>query len=254
MTRARVAVVTGASDGIGRALSLELAREGYAVGLIARRVDRLATLQAAIEGDGGRAFAAAADVADREALLAAVRRIEDALGPTDLLVANAGISRPTDPLAPDARCLEEELAVNVVGVATAVEAVLPGMIERGGGHIVAVSSVAGWRGLPQAAGYCASKAALTTYMESCRIDWRDHGVTTTTVHPGFVDTPMIANADHPKPFQMSAEDAARRIARAIRTKRTRCDFPRPMVWIMRVVKHLPDAILARATRRPDRDA
>lgn len=254
MTGARVAVVTGASDGIGRALALELAREGYAVGGIARRADRLATLEAAIEADGGRAFAAAADVADRNALLAAVRRIEDALGPTDLLVANAGISRPTDPLAPDARCLEEELAVNVVGVATAIEAVLPGMIERGAGHVVAVSSLAGWRGLPEAAGYCASKAALSTFMDACRLDWRDHGVTTTTVHPGFVDTPMIAKADHPKPFQMSPEAAARTIARAIRKKRKRCDFPWPMAWMMRVVRHLPDGALAWASRRPGRSA
>lgn len=254
MTRTRVAVVTGASDGIGRALSLELAREEYAVGGIARRAEPLASLHAAIEAEGGRACMAAADVADREALLAAVRRIEDALGPTDLLVANAGISRPTHPLAPDARCLEEELGVNVVGVATAIEAVLPGMIERGEGHVVAVSSLAGWRGLPEAAGYCASKAALSTFMDACRVDWRDHGITTTTVHPGFVDTPMIADADHPKPFLMSAEDAARRVARAIRKKHKRCDFPRPMVWMMRVVRHVPDAVLAWASRRPDRSA
>ena len=252
MTATRVAVVTGASDGIGRALALELAREGWDLGLVARRKERLDAVRAAIEAEGGRATVAAADVADRDALLGAMADVAARLGPVDLLVANAGISRPTDPLAPDARRLEEELAVNVVGVATAIEAVLPSMVERGRGHVVAISSVAGWRGLPGAAGYCASKAALTTLMESYRLDWRAHGITTTTVHPGFVETPLIADEPHPKPFLLSAEEAAAIIGRAIRKKRARCDFPRRMVWTMRFVRRLPDAALVGAMGRARR--
>jgi NADP-dependent 3-hydroxy acid dehydrogenase YdfG len=245
----RVAFVTGASSGIGAALARVLARRGVAVALAARRTDRLEAMARGIEGDGGRALAVRVDVGDLTSVRAGVHAAEAALGPIDLLVANAGISRHTDSVALDPGDLEAEIRTNALGAFFAMHAVVPGMLERGRGHVVAVSSVAGWIALPGEAGYAASKAWLTRLVESLRLDWRKRGVTTTIVHPGFVDTEIVADADHPMPFLMDADRAARRIDRAIRRRQKRCDFPRRMVWLVRLGRLLPDRLRAHLVER-----
>jgi short-subunit dehydrogenase len=244
-----VAIVTGASSGIGRALALRLAAEGHRVGLIARRRDELEEAAGAISAAGGRAVAAPADVGDRGALHAAVAEVEGRLGPADVMVANAGFGAPTrlDPL--NTGDVETTFRVNVLGVVYSVEAVLPGMLRRGRGHLVAVSSLAAFKGLPGESAYCASKAAVNAYMEGLRIALRGRGVAVTTICPGFVRTPMAPMDAAATPFIMSADAAARRIARAIARRRSGVvRFPWPMAALMALIARMPDALVARLIR------
>ena len=248
----RVALVTGASSGIGWALARVLAlEEGYAVGLVARRADRLETLAREIGDAGGRAAVAQADVGDRDAMRRAREDVVRALGPVDLFVANAGKASGTPALAPDAEGFEREVRTNLLGAFYGIEAVVPGMVARGGGHVVAISSLAAWRGFPGSGGYCATKIALTRLMESLRLDWKAAGIHTTTVHPGFVKSEITDAQQRPLPFLMDAEPAARRIARAIRRRRKHCNFPWPTAVLSRVAALLPDALLLRLHRRDD---
>ena len=241
----RVAVVTGASSGIGRALVLELAGRGYKVGLVARRRPLLEVLGREIASRGGRAHVADADVADRQKLHSAIRKIEDELGPVDVLVANAGIGIPTQ-LAPlNTTDVEETFRVNVLGLVYSIEAVLPAMLDRGCGQLVAVSSMAAFKGLPGESAYCASKAAVNLYMEGLRIGLRQRGIAVTTVCPGFVATTITPMDAAATPFEITAEAAAHRIARAI-DRRTSgvISFPWPMALLMGLIRRLPDFLVA----------
>lgn len=244
--RARVAVVTGASSGIGRALARQLAVENLRVGLIARRQEALDELATQIKDKQGSAYAAAADVGDREALRRAVRAIEESLGPIDVMVANAGLGVPTrlDPL--NIAEVEATFRVNLLGVIYSIEAVLPGMLRRGAGQIVAVSSLAAEKGLPGESAYCASKAAVNVYLEGLRIAVRKRGIAVTTVCPGFVDTTITPMDAAATPFQISADQAARRITRAIlRRQQGVIRFPWPMAALMAILRRLPDSLVAR---------
>ena len=255
---APVAVVTGASSGIGRATAVRLAERGYRVGLLARRRAELDSAAEDIRGAGGRAFVAAADVTDLEALKGAVDAIERDLGPVDLLVANAGFAAPTrlDPL--NVAEVETTIRVNLLGVIYSVGAVLPGMLARGRGHLLAVSSLAAFKGLPGESAYCASKAGVNAYMEGLRIALRRRGVVVTTVCPGFVRTAMTESAPmdtSATPFEMSADAAARRIVRAAtRGRGGLVRFPAAMAWVTDVVARLPDAVVARLVRVSDAGA
>src|SRR5581483_4216257 len=188
--KGQVAVVTGAAGGIGRALCRELSRAGVRLGLLDRNAEGLAALADEVKPC---AFAVA-DVRDRAAVRGAIASLADQLGPVDLLVACAGITGAT--LVDDLAVAETEaiLEVNLLGVAYAIDAVLPGMLARGRGHIVALSSLAGCRGVPYSAAYSASKAALINYLESLRPALRRRGIAVTTVLPGFVRTPLLEGA------------------------------------------------------------
>ncbi|MHB1558913.1 MAG: SDR family NAD(P)-dependent oxidoreductase [Isosphaeraceae bacterium] len=245
---APVAIVTGASSGIGRALAVRLASSGYRVGLIARRAELLECLRDEIAAGRGLAVAEVADVAapPRDALRGSVARIEEQLGPADVMVANAGFGAPThlDPL--NIVDVEQTFRVNLMGVIYSIEAVLPGMLARRSGQIVAVSSLAGDKGLPGESAYCASKAAVNIYMEGLRIALRKMGVVVTTVCPGFVQTPMTPMDAAATPFVMSAEAAADRIARLIEGRRGGVHrFPRRMALLMSLIARLPDTLVAR---------
>jgi short-subunit dehydrogenase len=241
-----VVVVTGASSGIGRALALDLACRGYQLGLVARRQDALEELAREIETHGGKALVAAADVGDREALHAAIRHIECVLGPVEVMVANAGLGVPTR-LAPlNVADIENTFRVNVLGVVYSIEAVLPGMLECGKGQLVAISSMASFKGLPGESAYCASKAAVNLYMEGLRIALRSRGIAVTTICPGFVATAITPMDAAAAPFEISAQTAARRIARAIEQRQSGLiRFPWPMAVLMALICRLPDSLVAR---------
>jgi short-subunit dehydrogenase len=238
------AVVTGASSGIGRALAVALAARGVRVGAVARRGDLLADLAAEVRAAGGRIATAVADVADRAALHAAVRRIEAEHGPTELMIANAGRGGHTGAAAMNVPVAEDIIRVNLFGVVYAAEAVLPDMIARKSGHVVGISSLAAYKGLPGAAAYCASKAAVNAYLEGLRIELAGTGVAVTAVCPGFVRTPMVAD-NPPMPFLMDPPAAAARILRELRRRPAVVAFPWPMVLLMRLARWLPDWYVAR---------
>jgi short-subunit dehydrogenase len=239
-----VAIVTGASSGIGRALAVQLGKARFRVGLIARRRAELDATAATIVAAGGMAAAAVADVGDRHELHSAIGSLADQLGPLEVMVANAGFGAPTrlDPL--NTADVEETIRVNVMGVIYSIEAVLPGMLERQRGHLLAVSSLAAFKGLPGESAYCASKAAVNAYMEGLRISLRSKGVTVTTICPGYVKTAM-APMDSATPFLMTAEAAAARIMRVIaKRKGGVVSFPLPMALLSALSARLPDALVA----------
>lgn len=239
-------IITGASSGIGRATALALAARGHRVGLIARRRELLDELASEIQAKGGTAAVAPADVGERAALRAAVDVIRNALGPIDVLVANAGFGVATrlDPL--NIEDVETTFRVNVLGVVYSIEAVLPEMLRRRSGQIVAISSLAAYKGLPGESAYCASKAAVNAYAEGLRIELRKTGVKVATVCPGFVDTPMNNMEAAAMPFLMTAEAAAARIARVVERRRSGVvRFPLPMAWLTDVIARSPDGVVAR---------
>jgi len=230
-------LITGASSGIGRSLALRIALAGEPVALLARRLDLLETLAAEIVAAGGRAVAIPCDVTDRAAVGEAIRRAETALGPTSRLVANAGGAAPT-PIDPfEAEHIADVIDLNLMGAVHCIEAVLPGMLEREEGQLVAVSSLAAYRGLPASGAYSAAKAALTNLMESLRIDLRPRGVAVTVIAPGFVETKPGKHSR--KPFRVDLETASEKIWRAIRARRGYYAFPRTLVAFVWLGRALP---------------
>jgi len=241
-----VTLITGASSGIGRSLSLALSAGGDPVAVMARREDLLRSLVAEIEAAGGSALAVPCDVTDREAVRAAIRTVEQALGPVERLVANAGGGEPTDSVHLDATHVAETVALNLMGTVYCIEAVLPGMLHRNHGHLVAMSSLAAYRGLPGGGAYSASKAALTNLMESLRIDLEPHGIDVTLLLPGFVRTkPGGAGGKRGKPFRLELADATARMTRAIRARRRRHAFPWTLAAVARLATLLPAALFDR---------
>jgi short-subunit dehydrogenase len=222
----RIAVVTGAASGMGRALCPLMAREGARLGLLDRNEAGLASLEGELKAAGFTCTYAAADVTDCAAVRSAVETLAGRLGPVDLLVACAGITGATLLDEPAVEETERLARVNYLGVVHTIDAVLPGMLQRGAGQVVALSSLAGCRGMPFSAAYCASKAALTAYLESIRPPLRRRGVYVTTVLPGFVRTPLMETARVRLPVAMlEPEQAARHILRAILGRRRVYAFP-----------------------------
>src|SRR5947209_8538695 len=141
--------------------------------------------------------------------------------------------------------IEAMFRINVLGVVYAIEAVLPEMLRRGRGHLAAVSSLAAYKGMPGESAYCASKAALNTYLEGLRIHLRDKGIAVTTLCPGFVRTPMTAMNEFHMPWLLEADAAARRMVRALRRRRKVYNFPWQTSLLMKVTSWLPDWLVAR---------
>ena len=244
----QVAVITGASSGIGWAVAKELAGRGCHVGLIARRRELLQTLANDIIAAGGKAAFAVADVGDRAQALAAFAQLREQLGPVDLLFANSGVGLPT-PLEPlDTAQVELMFRVNTLGVVYAIEGVLPEMLQRGRGHLAAVSSLAAYKGLPGESAYCASKAAVNVYLEGLRIQLRKRGIAVTTVCPGFIATPMTAVNEFKMPWLMTAEKAAQKIVRALERRVKVYHFPWQTTLLMKLTAWLPDWVIARSLK------
>jgi short-subunit dehydrogenase len=247
----QVAIITGASSGMGWQMAKLLAREQCKVGLIARRRDKLDALAAEIRANGGTAAVAVADIALRQQTFDAIHSLAAELGPVDLLIANSGVAWPT-PIEPlETEQVEHMIRVNLFGVIYAIDAVLPGMLERRRGHLAAVSSLAAYKGFPGESGYCASKAGVNAYMEGLRIQLRGRGIAVTTICPGFVRTPMTQDTPFPSPMPwlMDADRAARLIIRALRRRRKVYNFPWQTTLLTRFTRWLPDWILARALRQ-----
>lgn len=241
----KVVLVTGASSGIGRALALEMGRRGARLGLTARRGEELLRLGEEIERAGGEALALPADVRDAEAMKEAVGRVLARWGRVDVLVANAGMSSTTAGTRLNAGEVGDVISINVLGVVNSVAAVLPSMLERGAGHLVAISSLASYRGMPKSGAYSASKAAVSTLFESLRVDLRRSNIDVTTIHPGFIRTPMTEGRKKKLPFLLEPDDAARRIVRAIERRARTYAFPWQLASLVRVIRHLPGAVYDR---------
>jgi len=243
--KGKVVLITGASSGIGRALALALGKRGARVGLTARRGEELLRLGDEIERAGGEALAMPADVRDPEAINAVARSVQERWGRVDVLIANAGMSSTAAGTKLNAGEVGDVISINVLGVVNSVAAVLPGMLERGAGHLVAISSLSAYRGMPKSGAYSASKAAVSTLFESLRVDLRKSGIDVTTIHPGFIRTPMTAGRKKKLPFLLEPEDAACRIIRAIERRARTYAFPWQLAALVRVIRHIPGAVYDR---------
>jgi NAD(P)-dependent dehydrogenase (short-subunit alcohol dehydrogenase family) len=233
----RVALVTGAASGLGRQLALVLAERGAAVAGIDVQGAALEKLAGEL---AGRPFAwAVADVTDLAGLRRAAADLERQVGPTDLLFANAGIGRETSALDFHAEDVEAIVRVNVIGVANSIDVVLPGMLRRRRGHLVGISSLASYRGLPRMAGYCASKAGVNGLLEGLRVELRPHGIAVTIICPGWVRTPLTDQVKLPLANLLEADDAARRIVEAVRRGRPFFAFPPASARQVRLLRWLP---------------
>lgn len=212
--------------------------------MFARREDRLAALRDSIlaEHPGAEVIAQKGDVRDRARVREAVAEAESRFGGLDVLLANAGIGESLLPEAFDAAIAEEVMAVNYLGAVYGIEAALPGMLARRSGTIACVSSIAAVRGLPASGPYCASKAALTTFLESLRLDLRGTAVKVTTVSPGFIRTPLTDRNRFPMPFLQTPERAARIIVDGILAGKREVHFPKRLTVPMKLLGCLPRAL------------
>jgi short-subunit dehydrogenase len=245
----KIVMITGASSGIGRGLALELARRGAAIGLVARRSELLAEIVTEIEAANGKALALVVDVNDAEALRRQADRLRRELGPIDVLIANAGIATVDHAFDLHPAQVANVIKVNVLGAVNSIAAVLPEMVARGEGQLVAISSLSAYRGLPKSAAYCASKAALSCFFESVRIDIQNSGVEVTIIHPGFIKTPLTAGRHSKMPFLMELDDAVKKMIRAIEKRKKTVAFPWQLASIVRLGMVMPNFMYDRIAAR-----
>jgi short-subunit dehydrogenase len=252
--KGRKVLITGASSGIGEGLALAVAKKGAVLGLLARREDLLRELAAKCEKAGGVARAYPADVTDPSAVEEAFQQFIHEFSTVDILIANAGIGGNSESVRSyHPESVKQVVDVNLNGAVNAVYAVLPRMLEQGHGQLVAISSLAGFRGLPKSAAYSASKAALTTFFESVRLDVKDKGIDVTIIQPGFIKTPLTAGRHNHMPFLMELDDAIPLFIRAIEKRKKFAAFPWQLATIVRAGKFMPawmyDRIAGRARYR-----
>ena len=247
--RDKTVMITGASSGIGRGLAVEVSRRGAKVGLIARRAEALAEVVREIEAAGGQALALPADVLNAGSLRTAADNLRSSFGPIDVLIANAGIGATVDAAVLKGSTVAGVINVNVLGAANSVEAVVPEMVERGSGQLVVISSLAAYRGLPKSAAYCASKAAVSAFFESLRLDLQPRGITVTIIHPGFIKTPLTAGRQAQMPFLMELDDAVKKIVGAIEKRKKSYAFPWQLASIVRAGMIMPNFMYDWISRR-----
>jgi len=245
----RTAFVTGASSGIGRQVAARLAAGGTRVVLAARRADLLAEAAAGIRRAGGAADVCPLDVAEPDRVEHAVRDWDERTGGLDLVLANAGVGSTRPAAALSVAEVTALLAVNVTGACATLTAAVGPMVARGRGTLAAVTSLAGVRGMPLSGAYSASKAALSTYLETLRIELEPRGLRVVDVRPGFVETAMTAGNRFPMPFLLELDDAARRAVRALERGRAVAAFPWQLALPLRVAASSPPRVWQRLARR-----
>lgn len=247
----RTALITGASSGLGRALSLWFARRETRVFAAARREDSLAALRDEAAGAGGTIEPIRMDVSDGAATAARIQRLDDECGGLDLVIANAGIGDEMSARKISWERVAPILQTNVLGAAATLVAILPRMVERDRGQLVGVSSIASFRGMPRLAAYSASKAFLSNFLEGLRVELAKTNVRVTCIQPGYVKSELTAKNKAPMPFLLETEDAADRMGRAIVRGAGEFTFPVPMAVAMRALQLTPNALfdLALAPRK-----
>jgi len=241
-------VITGASSGIGDALARHYAAEGVVLGLISRRKVGMHRLP-------GQTVSYSLDITNEPALAAAAQDFIRRFGAPDLVIASAGIASGTDGAdLRDVAKLKRILDVNVAGLAATLAAFAPAMRAAGRGTLAGIASVAGFRGLAGNGAYSASKSAAITWMESLRAELHGSGVSVVCICPGYIDTPMTQVNRFRMPFLLSADEAARRIARAIAGKRRLAVIPWQMALASLALRAMPgwlyDRLASRAPRKP----
>lgn len=244
-------IITGAASGIGYQFALEFAERGARVGAIDRHEGQLKVLTETIsrQSPSTKCAFVVADVTDREAMITTIQTMISTLGTPSMVIASAGIGDENPIVGFSAETFARQVNINLVGVANTLEPIIPLFIQQKRGHIVALSSLASYRGLPNMAGYCASKAGLSAFMDSLRVELQDYGVTCTTLCPGFIHTNMTKDLDLPPSEVMSLEYAMSRMMEAIESKQSYLAFPSKNHWLLAFSRMLPTKLGDFLTRR-----
>lgn len=244
--------VTGASQGMGRALALALARNGHTVAMTARSAELLAQVIGEAGDCAERLKAFPGDITDPVAMVQTVARIENAIGPIELAILNAGTHRPMWLDEFDVGIARSLMEVNYFGTLNCMTPLIGRMRERGRGHIGVVASVAGYCGLPSAAAYGGSKAALINFCEALRPEFSAVNLRLTLINPGFVDTPLTRKNSFPMPSLISADDAAAAILSGLARTRFEITFPWRFSRTMKLLAAVPYWLFFRITSRMKR--
>lgn len=243
----KTALVTGASSGLGRGLAAWLTARGVKVYAAARRMEQLEQLQKEL---GELLVPLQLDVSDGNATYAAVKELDGTSGGLDLVIANAGVGTETKPRRISWEATQQMIDVNCRGAAATLTGALPGMIERGSGQLVGISSLASFIALPFNSTYCASKAFLTMFLDGLRLDVEQFGLTVTGIHPGFVKTELTAkNKPGSMPFILESEDAVERMGKAMLKKKKTLTFPWQLSSLISTASALPRPIRTAALRK-----
>jgi len=241
-----VAWVTGASTGIGRALARRLAEDGWLVAASARTARDLDSLAAEVPD---RITSFQLDVTDEKACAATGRRIEETLGPVDLAIFNAGSYFPTTAEDFSVANFRKTVDVNLMGEVHCMGPIVPGMVARRRGHILLMASLTGYVGLPTAASYGATKAALISIAQAFKPDFERFGVTISVINPGFVKTPLTDKNEFPMPFLIPVDAAIDHILRGIARKQFEIAFPWQTSFLIHLLASLPNRLKFAITRR-----
>lgn len=228
--------ITGASSGIGEALARQLCAQQNSVSAVARRQDRLTALGAELTGF----FGATADVTNPTTLKTVINDAVNKIGPVDVAILNAGMYQPQDGADIDPKIYWQHMDVNYMGVVNALASLVPLMIQHGGGKIVIISSVAGWRGLPKSAAYGPTKAALISLAESLTFDLAPHNIKIQVICPGFVESEATTVNDFEMPGLMTADTAAATILDSIKKSDFLVHFPKSFTRKLALLRWIPD--------------
>lgn len=245
-------LITGASSGLGLALAQHYLEQGALVGAVARRAELLQSLS---ESFPRQVYCYPLDVRDAVAMQEMAQDFIARAGVPNIVIANAGVSVGTlTEYAEDLDAFQQVMDINVLGMAKTFQPFVAAMRNRGRGTLVGIASVAGFRGLPGAGAYSASKAAAISYLESLRVELHGSGVKVVTLCPGYIKTPMTAANPYPMPFILDADTAARRMARTIGRQAAYAVIPWQMGLIGRLLELLPrwlyDRLFAHAPHKP----
>jgi short-subunit dehydrogenase len=238
-----VAWITGASTGIGRSVALELARKGYTVAITARDRDELASVADEARDLPGRILPFPCDVTDETGMERTVSAIEKEAGPIALAILNAGTFLPTRGERLEATNLVRMFEVNLFGVVYGLVPVVDRMRERGQGQIAITGSVTAYFGLPSAAAYGSTKAALNNMAEALRFDFEKMNIRIQIVNPGFVETPLTNKNAFPMPALMKVGDAARDYVAGLERGGFEVTFPHRFTWFLKALRLLPQPLL-----------
>jgi NAD(P)-dependent dehydrogenase (short-subunit alcohol dehydrogenase family) len=235
-------LITGASKGIGKALSIEYAKRGCEILLLARSVEEIENISAQINSSGATAYYKECDVTKHEDLKTAVDFAIEKMGAVDIAILNAGVSRRQNPESSFLNDYRFVFETNVFGILNGLDCLLPLMQKQGQGIIAGVGSLSDFRGLIGYGAYNSSKITVSTILESLRLEFKESGIRIVSIRPGFVRTPMTANNKFYMPFLMDADVAAKIIINGIENGKKRISFPLPLTFVSYLAKILPGAV------------
>jgi short-subunit dehydrogenase len=241
--------ITGASSGLGRELARQYAEAGHRVCVSARSTDALDELAENCSEGQGEVHPFGLDITDMEQVSDVFNRIVERVGVPELCIFNAGTHTANSVVSFDRNVFRRLIDINYMGVINCLQATVPVYLGQGCGEIAVVSSVAGYRGLPNASAYGASKAALINLCESLQPELAAANIKLRLINPGFVRTPLTDLNEFPMPFLMEVDDAAARVIKGLAGRGFEITFPRRFTWMLKALRILPYAIYLRLTRK-----